>query len=85
MSDFIIVDSIELQLGYLRVFVEQVCVYDNLTITLTRRVIWNKTITRELHFFKDTIYILSKMCHHIIFEMLTHSSFNFRLSTSFTG
>lgn len=52
MSDFIIVDSIELQLGYLRVFVKQVCVYDNLTITLTRRVIWNKAITRELHFLR---------------------------------
>lgn len=23
------------------------------------------------------------MCHHIIFEMLTHSSFNFRLSHKF--
>lgn len=52
MSDFIIVDSIELQLGYLRVFVKQACVYDNLTITLTRRVIWNKAITRELHFLR---------------------------------
>ena len=50
MSDFIIVDSVELQLGYLRVFVKQVCVYDNLTITLTRGVIWNKEIIRELHF-----------------------------------
>ena len=57
MSDFIIVDSVELQVGYLRVFVKQVCVYDNLTITLTRGVIGIRKLLGNCIFKGHNLYI----------------------------